>query len=104
MEDVLVKEIPEKDMANGNYTVLVRPYTFGQFRIQLTDLRITDDYAPSGHGAIVREMCTYKQDTMEKITSGLAQARDPEVYAESLVKPGNCEGPGGRIRLDAVDI
>lgn len=95
-----IKQILPKDMSNDEYSILIRPYAFGQYRIQLTNVTRPALGAPEGHGDIVREMCTYKADTMREVTKGLAAAGDPEAYCETLVRPYNCEYKGGRIRLD----
>ncbi len=60
---------------NERFVVYVHAYTFDQKRIQLIDKQLPDY---GGHeGSIIREMCTYKDETMK-----------------------NCEFKGGRIRLD----
>jgi hypothetical protein len=43
---------------NPRFTVLVRPYLFGQFRIQICDRAQPDPHAPEW-GSIVRELYTY---------------------------------------------
>ena len=86
---------------NPNYTVLVRSYALGQFRIQLTDIRMPDPYAPPMHGSIVREMCTYFQGKAEWMTDWLCQHPEPELLCKLFETPSNCDAPGhGRIRLD----
>jgi len=44
------------DLTDPNYTILVLNYAFGQYRIQITDKRLIDPFAPAGHGSIEREM------------------------------------------------
>ncbi len=85
---------------NG-YRVRILPYNFGQFRIQLIDPRFPDIMSP-GEGTIVREMCTYERSKANSVAVALMGARDPEEVAESYAQPYNCEGKGGRIRLDNV--
>ena len=98
--------IPSDGMANENYTIIVRLYMFGQFRIQLTDRRKIDHFAPEGHGGIVRELDTYKAEVAAKTMLDLSEAEEPEKYCVSLERDWNCEysgdGPlaGDRIRLD----
>ena len=93
-------EITPNLMQNKNYSILVYPFTFGQFRIRLTNVKIKDSYAPEGHGSIIREMCTYKNATMIETVGKLMESKEPEKTAESFATPYNCEFPGGRIRLD----
>ena len=88
------------DMENSNYSVIVQLYLFGQFRIQITDIKTPDPLAPPGHGSIVREMCTYNPLTCAETVFNIKNAKDPEKFAESLANEKNCEHPGGRIRLD----
>lgn len=83
------------------YTVLVRSYAFGQYRIQLTDATLPAPYSPQGHGAILREFCTYDQKKAEVMTDALGLASDPVQFANTLETLTNCDCPGsGRIRLD----
>ena len=100
MEDEIFFELFSGDMANESYTVLVRIFLFGQYRIQLTCLDQPDPYAPIGHGSIVRELDSYDQTQAILTCLRLRESEDPEAYCESLAKPFNCEYPGGRIRLD----
>jgi|GEM_PF-3672804 len=95
-----------EDMENGNYTIIVHQYMFGQLRIQLTDLRKRDPYAPEGHGGIVRELDTYHAGTASGACMNLSEAEDPEQWCIEQERDWNCEmsadGPlaGDRIRLD----
>lgn len=95
-----IMEVFAHQMKDQRHTILVQPYMFGQFRIQLTDISKIDPDAPPGHGSIVREFCTYKFDKMALVVTQLRDTDDPEAVAESFATPSNCEGPGGRIRLD----
>ena len=52
----MLMEIQPKDMTNSNYSVIVQQFLFGQYRIQLTDVRKPEVGAPPGHGQIVREL------------------------------------------------
>jgi hypothetical protein len=79
------------DAKNPKYKVVVRAYTFGQFRLQLCEWFEEN---------IVREACTYDRMTAIKVKDEIAMADDPEAYLNSLAKPWNCEYPNGRIRLD----
>ena len=94
MDPIVSKQLSHKD-----YTALVYPYAFGQFRIQLCNRQVKDDYG-KGVGAIVREMCTYSFMTMTQVVDALSIAIDPEQTAESYATKSNCENKGGRIRLD----
>lgn len=98
--DDLLTQFQSDQMQNPNYTVLVRNYMLGQFRIQLTDVRRTDPRAPKGHGQIVQEMCTYRSSTCATTVASLRNSEDPLKLARSWAKPYNCETKGGRIRLD----
>lgn len=100
MLDILILEAKGSAMANPKYSVLVLPYLFGQFRIQITDTEIPDKYAVPGHGAILREMCTYNVDKMLDVVDSITNAADPLGLIKSLETPRNCEWPSGRIRLD----
>lgn len=92
--------VPSDQMTSKTHTLIVMPFAYGQFRIQLTRLDRPDPFAPIGHGSIVREMCTYSPHTAGNIVLMLRLAADPEAYARELERPWNCEHPGGRIRLD----
>lgn len=88
-------QIEPERMANRNYGVIGCPYTFGQTRIKLLDMRL--DAAIN----IVREMCSYNPLTVIETIAGLAGADDPEAYCRELAKPWNTEDiERGRIRLD----
>jgi len=93
-------EVLSDQMTNPQYSILVMPFTFGQFRIRLTDLLNPDAFAPPGHASIVQDMCTYKKQTAESVLEKLKTAEDPLKAARSYAKPWNCEYEGGRIRLD----
>lgn len=85
----------------AGYIVRVRAYLFGQYRIQLIDERMPDLFT-EGEGTIVRELCTYQAKTAGTVAARIAAAADPEAEAETYAAPHNCEGKGGRIRLDNV--
>lgn len=99
-------EILPEDMRNKDYSVIVQPYMFGQFRIQLTKVTDPDPFAPEGHGSIVRELDTYKPETASWCMMELSEAEDPERWCIEQERDWNCEfsgdGPlhGDRIRLD----
>lgn len=94
-------EILPDQMASGRHSILIRPYAYGQLRIQLTRTDRPDGYAPPGHGSIVRELCTYEPRTAVRVVTLMRVAADPEAYCRTLETPHNCEAPGrGRIRLD----
>lgn len=95
-----VTAVASGNMANPRYSILVWPYAFGQYRIQLTDTTRQAPFAPAGHGEIIRELCTYSPETMKQVVAELRQAGDPESVCQSLARPWNCEYIGGRIRLD----
>lgn len=102
--DPLLGEVPAGQMTSKTHTVLIRPYAYGQFRIQLTRLDQRDPYAPIGHGGIVRELCTYDARTAGRVVLMLRLAADPEAYCRELERPWNCEAAGrGRIRLDSAE-
>lgn len=96
----LAEVLPDQ-MTSKNHTLIVMPYLFGQFRVQLTRLDRPDTFAPPGHGSIVRELCTYDPHLAGHVVFLLRLSADPEASCEELAKPWNCEYPGGRIRLDA---
>lgn len=87
-------------LRNPHYTILVWPFMYGQYRIQLTDKRQPDFFAPDGHGAIVQQLCTYSGPRFVETCVLLGTADDPLALARSWARPWNCESPGGRIRLD----
>ncbi len=101
-EEMMLGHVPPGALTHSDYGIIVRNYMFGQYRIQLTDARRPDPDAPPGHGAIVRELCTYKFPTMRAATLAMAVANDPEAYCESLANKWNCDGGTGRIRLDTL--
>ena len=81
-------------------TILVRSFLAGQYRIQITDKTRPDAGAPEGHGEIVQELCTYRFGTLVDALGELRSADDAVVRARTWARPWNCEGEGGRIRLD----
>lgn len=85
---------------HSHYTVIVRNYMLGQYRIQLCDSRQPDPHAPPMHGSIVQELCTYKLTKAEEVTDALCLAYEPLKKARGYATETNCEGPGMRIRLD----
>jgi hypothetical protein len=93
-------EVLSDQMVSKTHTILVQPFMFGQYRIQLTRVDRPDPFAPAGHGSIVREMCTYNPRTVATLALFLRLAADPEAYCRELERPWNCESSGGRIRLD----
>lgn len=97
--DKPIKRIPPQEMKNPRYSIAVWAYLLGQYCIQIED-HSHPIYAPQGHGDIVRELCTYSKSRMELTVEAFRLSDDPIIYAESLANPWNCEGPGGRIRLD----
>lgn len=101
----LIAQVLPSGMTNQKYSVLVRSYLYGQFRIQLTDTTVPDLAAPEGHGSIVRECCTYKPTTMLSVLAELAEAAEPEEYLTHFETPKTCEVFGyGRIRLDQLRL
>lgn len=95
-----VFEIRRDKMCNPKYSIRVLPYLLGQLRIQLCsdEPDIPED---KFHGQIVREICTYKHETMLKKVTELAMSEDPLKLASSWATPKNCEDlQPGRIRLD----
>lgn len=98
--DKPIKKISPQEMKNPRYSITVWSYLLGQYRIQLED-HFNPTSAPAGHGDIIRELCTYKKSMMELTAEAFRLSDHPPTYAESLAKPWNCEGPGGRIRLDS---
>lgn len=96
-------DLDRLELRHPDYTVLVEAFAFGQFRIRLTDKTKPDPYALSGHGSIVREMCTYHLATAESTVAALAEADDPPAFCRALERPWNCEYERGRIRLDNVE-
>lgn len=88
-------------MRSPVHSLMIRPYMFGQYRLQLTRKDVPHPFASEGHGGIVREMCTYNTATAMITVQKLREAADPEAYCRSLEREWNCERPGrGRIRLD----
>ena len=93
-------DIPAGKLQSPRHGILVWPYLLGQYRIQLTRIDQRDPFAPAGHGGIVEQMCTYKPARAAEIVLALIVQDDPEAFVRSLARPWNCDGPGGRIRLD----
>lgn len=101
MIDDALMEVRAGAMRSLNHSLIMRAYAYGQYRVQLTRVDLVDPHAPYGHGAIVRELCTYRRDVAYAMTASLAAAPDPEQACRDLERPWNCEWPGrGRIRLD----
>ena len=91
--------VPQGDMVNTQYSLEVWAYMFGQFRTKLYDHNKPDSMTPNG-ASVVRECCTYLPTTQAQITLDLSRSHDPEALLTALERPWNCEGKGGRIRLD----
>jgi hypothetical protein len=101
VEDKLLLDLRRGQLRSPRHSLLIRPFLFGQFRIQLT--RVGNEMvpgAPAGRGDIVRELCTYSRTRASIVATALRDAEDPEQRAEEFANPWNCEGPGARIRLD----
>lgn len=93
-----IAEFPRDRMGNRRYSLRVMPYLFGQFRLQLLDHeRLEPD---TGQPSIAQELCTYKRDIYTMVSSAIIMAVDPLAYCLTLANKYNCDGPGGRIRLD----
>lgn len=90
----------ETNLTNPDYTILVYPYAFGQYRIKLTSKLQPDTYAPLGHGAIVRECDTYSYEKAKETIDKMKEAIDPKQYLNRLANHKNTEYEGDRIRLD----
>ena len=88
-------------MENPKYSIEVFKYLLGQFRVQLIFEGQEDPFFCCR--GIVRQMCTYKHETLVTTIHNLRSSKDPEEYCEGLAKPWNCEGSGGRIRLDNTE-
>lgn len=102
MEHNIAFQVLPDQMANKKYSLLVRNYALGQFRVQITDVSngTGQNGAPPGHGDIVQEMCTYKREKALGVIADLGTSEDPVATALTYVRPHNCEFKGGRIRLD----
>ncbi len=81
---------------NERYEIFIVPYLLGQYRIQICDKTNLVDGLPD----IIREMCTYQEQTKTRVVKELVESEDPLIAAETYAKPYNCEGLGARIRLD----
>jgi hypothetical protein len=92
--------IKATNLRHPRYCVMVYQFLLGQWRIMLCDKGAPDE---GGLPGIVREMCTYDADRMTATVVRLAQSTDPEALCNSWAKPWNCEGHGGRIRLDTTE-
>ena len=73
-------------------------YLLGQHRIKL--VRLGAPTASHHEGEVVRELCTYRAATLDMTLDALQETANPEGYCEALERPWNCDGRGGRIRLD----
>lgn len=51
-----IVDVRADKMKDKRHTILVKGYAFGQFRIQVTDIKRPCSFAPPGHGAIVRQL------------------------------------------------
>lgn len=100
-EDLPLMEIRAGAMISSKHSLIMRRYLVGQYRIQLTRVDQPDPFAPYGHGAIVRELCTYDRSFAYSTMLVLRGAPDPEAWCRAIETEANCEHPGhGRIRLD----
>lgn len=97
----LILDLPAGKLRSSKHSLVIRPYLFGQYRLQLMDVTKFDPHASEGHGSIVREMCTYKAETAFSVARQIANEPDPEAFCRTFEEKWNCERPGfGRIRLD----
>src|SRR5215203_4321209 len=76
---------------NKIHILIVRENLFKQFRLQLCK---DDEYN------IVREACAYHRHIAVAVKDLILSSDDPEKKLGDFAKPYNCDGPGGRIRLD----
>ena len=100
MIDQILLSVGALGMADKNFTIIVRPFLMGQFRIQITDITKPDSGAPKGHGSIAGQMCTYKHGTMRKVVKELKDAKDVMKKYNSYRQPWNSDHSTDRIRLD----
>jgi hypothetical protein len=84
-------EIKSDQMKNHDYRIMLLPYLYGQYRIQLIKLEGDN---------IVRECCTYDCLKAVQAMTALRLSDKPEALMEEWATKDNCEAPGARIRLD----
>ena len=94
-------EFPREQMGNARYSLRVMPFLLGQFRLQLLDHERL--WPGTNEPEIVQELCTYKPDTYRMVSAAIIMAVEPLAYCLTLATKFNCDGPGGRIRLDTTD-
>jgi hypothetical protein len=87
-------EIREPAMKAEGYSAQLWRYLLGKWHVMLLKRNRL------GVPMIVRELCTYNRERALEEMVALMLSPDPEAHCELLAMPWNCEGNGGRIRLD----
>lgn len=95
-KEILIGNVLPEQMADSKYSIIVRMFFAGQFRIILCNSSIYDPDAPKGHGAIELNLCTYKFSTMMRVVDEIKKSSDALKQAWSYSK----DGDKTRIRLD----
>lgn len=102
-EDKPLLILTAAECKDPNRAVVIYPAFYGMLRICVCDKRFEGLGAPPGTGGIIRILETYNPLTASKVTITLRDAEDMEKAAEAYARPWNCEGPGGKIRLDTEE-
>ncbi len=95
MDSFMVGELRAEQMSDKRYSLVVRAASAGLYRIQITDLRRPEKFAPRGHGDVVDEILTNDTSVMKAITLELALAENPVTCCRQLKVKYPCCFPGG---------
>ncbi len=91
MDSFMVGELMPEQMSDKRYSLVVRSASMGIYRIQVTDLRRPDPFAPRGHGTVVREVMTNSAQIMKDMTLQLALAENPVTTCRLLERKYPCD-------------
>lgn len=95
MDSFMVGEMRSNQMSDKRYSVVIRAASMGLYRIQVTDMRRPDPFAPRHHGTVAEEMLTNSTQLMRDIALQLALAENPVTTCRLLKKKHPCDFPGG---------
>jgi hypothetical protein len=91
----MLAEVLPEEMLNKRFGIVIRGASAGFYRVQLTDLEVSEEYCVSGHGAVVRELLTNSPKVMGIMVRCLSASGDPRACAALLEDEFRVRGPAG---------
>lgn len=95
VDNFMLGELLGDNMSDKRYTVAIRAASAGLYRIQVTDLRRPDPFAPRGHGTVVSEILANDLAVVKNMTLQLALCENPVACCRSLQRKYPCSFPCG---------